>query len=141
MLERITRQFEAVVISIVQVLLMIVITILVLTLIWLFWVGVTQRIGDIHDVAGLQTAAQNAFAGVLLVLLGLEIMQSLETYFVDQRARVELILIIAIIAVGRHIIQLDFEHLDGLQLIGIGTLMLALAGGFFLLRRSVPRKP
>ena len=43
------------------------------------------------------------------------------------------------IAVSRHIIQLDFEHTGGLELIGIGVLVIALAAGYFLVKRNLGR--
>jgi uncharacterized membrane protein (DUF373 family) len=45
------------------------------------------------------------------------------------------ILIVAMIALGRHIILLDVEHLDAMQLLGIGALALALTTGYYLVKR------
>ena len=137
MLERIGAKFETIVVIALQVLLMIVIAIAMFELAWLLYVGITERITNVHNVPDLQRSVQRAFAGVLLVLLGLEIMETLRSFFTEHRVRVELIMIVALIAAGRHIIQLDFEHTDGFRLIGIGALVLALAGGYFLMRRSL----
>ena len=63
-------------------------------------------------------------------------METLKTYFHEHRVRVEVILIVSIIAVGRHIIQVDYEHMSGSQLIGLGGLMLALTGGYFLVTKT-----
>ena len=49
------------------------------------------------------------------------------------------ILVVAIIAVGRHIIQIDFEHTSGAVLAGTATLMLALAASYALIRWSSAR--
>ena len=48
--------------------------------------------------------------------------------------RTEVILVVAMIAVGRHIIQFDFEHASGSVLAGIAMLMLALSASYFLVR-------
>ena len=53
---------------------------------------------------------QRGFGGVLVVLLGLELLDTLKAYFSEHHIRVEVIIVVAMIAVGRHIIQLDFEH-------------------------------
>jgi uncharacterized membrane protein (DUF373 family) len=79
---------------------------------------------------------QRGFGGVLIVLLGLELMETLKTYFSEHHIRVEVILVVAIIAVGRHIIKLDFEHVSASLLFGLSVLMIGLTTGYFLVRRS-----
>jgi len=49
-----------------------------------------------------------------------------------------MIVLVAIIAVGRHITQLDFEHVGGPALAGIAALVLALTAGYWLVK-SAPR--
>lgn len=119
-----------------QLLLMIVITMAVLDLFWLFYVNVADRFREVDSVPDLQFVVQRRFAGVLLVLLGLELLESLKIFFKEHKVRLELILIVAIIAVSRHIIQLDFEHVQGFELIGIGALVIALTAGYFLVKRT-----
>ena len=65
---------------------------------------------QIDSIAELQTAVQDLFAGVLLVVLGLELMDTLRNYFIEHRLRVEFLISVALIAVARHVIQLDYEH-------------------------------
>jgi uncharacterized membrane protein (DUF373 family) len=65
-------------------------------------------------------------------------MAALRTYFSEHSVKVEIILILALIAVGRHIIQLDFEHVDGVLLLGIAVLIIGLAAGLAMLRGLHP---
>jgi len=139
---RVTEAYTRIVLGIVQLLLMVVITLAIAILGWLLWEGVTAKLASIHTVPELQVALQRGFAGVLLVLLGLELMETVRTYLVEHRVRLEVIMIVAIIAVGRHIIQIDFEHTDGVVLLGISALVVALAVGYFLIRKAMsPDKP
>lgn len=133
--QRIGRYFEAIIVSVLQLLLMIVIAIAVVDL-WIILGTVlfSGGLSELKTVPDLQRGLQRSLAGVLLVLLGLEMMEALRTYFSEHRVKVEIILILALIAVGRHIIQLDFEHLDGLMLIGIAVLVIALSVGLVLSR-------
>jgi uncharacterized membrane protein (DUF373 family) len=78
---------------------------------------------------------QRSLAGVLVVVLALELLETLKTYFVDHHIRVEVILVVAIIAVGRHVIQIDFEHTPGIVLLGLSSVILALTSGYFLVRK------
>lgn len=132
--ERFTDGFERGVLVVVQLLLMVLIVLAVGVLAWLLWKGVTANLLTIDSVEEFQKALQRGFAGVLLVLIGLELLETLRAYSHDHHIRLEVVLVVAVIALGRHIIQLDIEHLDGLSLIGIAALMLALMVGYFLAR-------
>jgi uncharacterized membrane protein (DUF373 family) len=79
---------------------------------------------------------QQSFAGVLIVVLGLELLETLKTYFAEHHVRLEVILVVAIIAVGRHVIQIDFEHTPGTVLLGLSSVILALTVGYFLIKRT-----
>ena len=140
--ERISRYFEAIVVGALQLLLMIVIAIAVVDL-WIILATVLldDGLAELRTVPDLQRALQRSLAGVLLVLLGLEMMEALRTYFSEHRVKVEIILVLALIAVGRHIVQLDFEHLDGVMLIGIAILIFALAAGLALFRGTIALRP
>lgn len=147
-MKKISSSFETVIVVLMQLVLMVVIAVAVFELIKLLYLGISAGIVDaggktaleVATVADLQRILQRAFGGVLLVLLGLELLDTLRSYFNEHRIRLEIILIVAIIAVGRHIILLDFEHLEGGALAGIGVLVAALTGGYFLVKRlSVER--
>ncbi len=134
--ERLLRWFEIVIIAALQVLLVMLITMATITLYGLFFQGVRNNFGEIGSAEDLHGVLQRAIGGVLIVLLGLELMETLKTYFSEHHIRVEVILVVAIIAVGRHIIKLDFEHVSALSLFGVSALMIALAAGYFLARWS-----
>jgi uncharacterized membrane protein (DUF373 family) len=72
-----------------------------------------------------------------MVLLGLEMMEALRKYFAEHRVKVEIILILALIAVGRHIILLDFEHVDGIAIIGIAVLVIAVSASLAMIRGTI----
>lgn len=131
-----SERFETLAIAFAQLLLIFVIGVVLLELVWLLVTQTSARIRDIGSVADLQRSTQAAFGGVLLILLGLELLESLRTYFTEHKVRLELILVAATIAVGRHVILIDLEHADGLQLLGVSALVLALTVGCFLTKRS-----
>jgi uncharacterized membrane protein (DUF373 family) len=136
---RIGARFETIVIAIIQVLLMLTIALTVIALVWLLTSRTVARIGAVETLPELQPLVLRAFAGVLLVLLGLELLESLRTFFVEHRVRLEVILIVATIAVGRHIILLDVEHTSGLSLLGVASVVLALTSGYALVKKSQQR--
>lgn len=128
--------FERAIIWFSQGLLVILLAVVVLHTLRLMWVALDSRIFAIADISELQKLAQRGFAAVLLLMLGLELLDSLRTYFTEHRVRLEMILIVAMIALGRHVILLDVEHLDAMQLLGISALALSLTTGYFLVKRS-----
>ena len=134
--ERLLRWFEIVIVTSLQVLLVLLIAMATLTLFALFLEGVRTNIDEIATTEDLHGVLQRGLGGVLIVLLGLELMETLKTYFSEHHIRVEVILVVAIIAVGRHIIKLDFEHASASFLFGLSALSLALTGGYFLVRSS-----
>jgi len=86
--------------------------------------------GQIDSIAELQQAVQELFAGVLLVVLGLELLDTLRNYFIEHRFRVEFLISVALIAVARHIIQLDYEHTSPWLVMAIALLTFSLAASY-----------
>ena len=135
-MERLMRLCERGILYAAQVLLVLVIVAALLQLWYLFAVAIREHVADIDTVPLLTQAVQRAFAGVLLVVLGLELLETLRVYFAHHRVRLEIILVVAIIAVSRHVINLDFDHLSGAEIAGIAALILALTGGYFLVGKT-----
>jgi uncharacterized membrane protein (DUF373 family) len=72
----------------------------------------------------------------LLVLIGLELLETIRTYVEDHRIHVEVIMLVALIAITRKIILLDSGEVDDLSLIGIGFVIIALSGGYYLVKKA-----
>ena len=135
-MELVARWFERGIIFVTQALLMLVILAALVQLWILFAVAIRNHVGDLDTVPLLTEAVQRAFAGVLLIVLGLELLETLRVYFEQHRVRLEIILVVAIIAVARHVINLDFHHLSGAAIAGIAALFLALTAGYYLVKRA-----
>jgi uncharacterized membrane protein (DUF373 family) len=108
---------------------------LILVLLVLREIG--QSWGRIDSIAELQQAVQALFAGVLLVVLGLELLDTLRNYFIEHRFRVEFLISVALIAVARHIIQLDYEHASPGLVASIALLIFGLAASYVGVRALV----
>jgi uncharacterized membrane protein (DUF373 family) len=133
---RVIAKVEVVTILAMELLLMLAVTVATLVLIYLFVTKLVAEAHQIDSVAGLLPAMQTSFAGILSVVLGLELLETLKTYFTEHHVRLEVILVVAIIAIGRHVIQIDFEHTSGLVDLGLAALVLALTLGYFLVKRA-----
>jgi len=134
--EKLIWMFEKATITALQVLIVLAVLVATVMLFVLFAQNLYTRLGDIQSVGDLLPAMQRVFAGALIVLLGLELAETLRTYFAKHEIRVEVILIMAIVAIGRHMIQLDFDHVPPLEIFGLSALMASLTGGYFFVKRA-----
>src|SRR4051794_9961998 len=90
---RLLRGFEISIVVSTGLLLGLTVAIAVVILYVLFVNGLRNNLATIvGSVDGLQSALQNVFGSVLLVLLGLELIESLKVYFAERYIRTEAIL-------------------------------------------------
>jgi uncharacterized membrane protein (DUF373 family) len=138
--ERIARNGEIIVVAVSGLLVLAAVMFASGTLVVLFADGVRANIGSVDTIAELQNGVQRVFAGVLLLMLGLELLETLKAYFTESQIRIEVILIVALIAVARHVMLLDIEHANADVLLGSAALTLALAASYWLVkwRRAGP---
>ena len=82
----------------------------------------------------------NIFGFFLMILIGLELVETLKVYFVDEMVHVEIVFLVAIIAITRKVIILDVKYMEPLNLIGIACIILALSVGYFVLKKALNGK-
>jgi len=76
------------------------------------------------------------FGVFLLVLIGIELLDTIKVYLRENVVHVEVVVLVAIIAIARKVVVLKLEKLDGLVIIGISLLVVALAVAYYLIRKS-----
>ena len=76
------------------------------------------------------------FGFFMMVLIGIELMETVKIYLEEDRVHVEVILIVAVIAISRKIIIMDIKDVGALNLLGIAAIVLALSYGYFLVKRA-----
>jgi len=82
------------------------------------------------------TKLQEMLGFVLLILIGVELLESIKTYLTEKLIHVEVVLMIAIIAVARKVIILNFKETSSDIIIAISLVIIALCLGYYLIRRS-----
>lgn len=133
---RTISKFERITLWAMQLLLILSVATAAIVLFLIFAKDLIAETSKIETVSDLLPAMQQSFAGILIVVLGLELLETLKTYFTERHVRVEVILVVAIIAIGRHVIKTDFEHTSGTVLLGLAALIVALVLGYFLVKRA-----
>lgn len=81
-------------------------------------------------------ALMDLFSLFLLVLIGIELLDTIKVYFKQNVVHVEVVILVAIIAIARKVIVMDFEKYSGLEIIGIGFIVLTLTLGYYLVKKS-----
>ena len=76
------------------------------------------------------------FGFFFIILIGFELIESVEMYFRDNVVHAEVVLLVAVIAVSRKVILLDLDKYDPLAIVGLGVIIVALGGCYYLIKRS-----
>jgi uncharacterized membrane protein (DUF373 family) len=92
-----------------------------------------EAVGDLFARVML---LRDVFSGFLLILIGIELMKTIAMYLLSHEMHVEVVFTVAIIGIARHAIDLDLEHLDPLQIIGLSALLIALSLGYYFFRKA-----
>jgi uncharacterized membrane protein (DUF373 family) len=130
------EKFEEIVVAVLALLLVVIIGVILAVVISLFASKLWAVSTSIDNIAELQKTALRSFSGILLVLLGLELLDTVKVYFREHTMRVEVILLVGLIAMGRHVLEIDLHHIEPLILFGFSGLLLALAVSYYLVKRS-----
>ena len=79
------------------------------------------------------------FGFFLMVLIGLELLETIKAYLEDDRVHAEVVFLVALVAVSRKVIILDYREMSPNLLFGMSALIIALGVGYFLVRYALAR--
>ncbi|MGA2122171.1 MAG: phosphate-starvation-inducible PsiE family protein [Methanoregula sp.] len=125
------RIYAALMIMLIVVLLAAILDLI--TLVFQALVTVSPAVVDTHEMIVL-------LGGFLLVLIGVELLDTIKVYFHENAIHVEIVVLLAIIAVARKVILIDpttvsaFEY--GFELMSIGVIVVGLSAGYFLIKKA-----
>jgi uncharacterized membrane protein (DUF373 family) len=85
-----------------------------------------EKMDVLHDV----------FAQFLLILIGIELMKTISMYLEDSVVHVEVVFEVAMIAVARHAIDMDYGKADPLAIAAMALLMVGLTLGYFYYKKT-----
>lgn len=131
---KIIRYFETyqrllyIILLVFLALVLIFATINLIELVIRFLIDETQYVLESQELSQI-------FGYFLLVLIGIEFLDSILTYLRDNVMHVEVIVMVAIIAVARKVILFD-EGAVNIDIFGTAALILALGVAYYLIRRS-----
>jgi len=81
------------------------------------------------------------FGFFMLVLIGLELLETIVAYLEEEALHVEVVFLVAMVAVSRKIVILDYKETQPELLLGIAAIILSLSVGYFCVKRAlaIPR--
>lgn len=82
----------------------------------------------------------NLFGLFLVILLGLELLETAKAYLQDDTIHAEVVLIVAIIAIARKVIIMDWKATPPLVMFGLAALIVSLAASYRLIMQLLRRK-
>jgi uncharacterized membrane protein (DUF373 family) len=84
------------------------------------------------------------FGYFLLVLIGVELLTTVAAYINEKVIHVEVVILIAIIAIAREVILMDPTNTEAVNMFGIAAIIFALCSGYYFLKKgglAGPQKP
>ncbi len=108
--------------------------VLFLSIIELGWILVKDIVTEPMFILEISEMLE-IFGLFLLVLIGIELLDSIKTYITENVIHVEVVLIVAMIAIARKVIILDIDKYSSLTFIGIASLILALSVAYYLIKK------
>jgi uncharacterized membrane protein (DUF373 family) len=132
----IVNKFEKGVYAVLMALLMVVIVVSVIDLaliLYKSW-GATR-------LYMLETSVIITILGAfLLVLICIELLDTIKAYFYENTIHVEIVILLAIIAISRKVILLDPTGMSGIEfgveMMGLGVIVIWLAAGYYFLKKA-----
>lgn len=131
------NKFENIVVTSLMVMMGIVVFLATVELGWILIKDIIKppilllEIEDLLELFGL----------FLLVLIGVELFETIQTYYMERVIRVEVVVTVAIIAIARKVIILDYKTLSSFTLLDVGVVILALALAYYLIKKAGHGQP
>ena len=132
----IVNKFEKVIYALLMILLMAVLIAAVVELGWLMITSLIQTtpwLLETHEMIAV-------LGGFLLVLIGVELLDTIKAYFRENTIHVEIVVLLAIIAIARKVILLDPSSMNGYELgvemMGTGVIVVGLTAGYYLIKKA-----
>lgn len=128
------KKFDRIIIIILISMMSLVVTLSILELGWTIIKDIIDNYSGPLNFMVLDNLL-TIFGLFLLILIGVELLETMKIYLKDDVVHVEVILLVAIIAVARKAVVLDLEKVDGITIISLGVIIIALAIGYFIIKR------
>ena len=139
MFMKFVTKFERFIYGALIVMLMVVLVFAVGELAWLLVTNLTNTSPNLTNTPPLlleNYELTNILGAFLLVLIAVELLDTMLEYFRENAIHVEIVVLLSIIAIARKVILLEPSTTNGLELIGIGVIIIGLSAAYFLIKKA-----
>lgn len=126
------RKFEKIMYVVLIILLGGVILFSIAELVWILWEGLMVTTKFRLENKELL----NVFGFFLLVVIGIELLDTLKAYLRENVIHVEIVILVAVIAIARKVIIIDPEFVDGVFMAGMGVIIIGLGIAYYLIKKA-----
>jgi uncharacterized membrane protein (DUF373 family) len=125
-------QFQKAILTVLTALMSLVVLLATLELIYIMAIDILSPPIILLEINELLSI----FGYFLLILIGVELLETFRIYLREHAINVQVVFLVAIIAIARKVIILEFDKTQDLTLIGIGFIIVSLASAYYLVKKS-----
>ncbi|WCT14947.1 phosphate-starvation-inducible PsiE family protein [Mucilaginibacter jinjuensis] len=103
----------------------------------LLFSGIISGIENSFSKNHILTQLHRVFGGFLSVLIGIELLHTIKMYLREDVVHVEIVILVALIGVSRHVIDLDVEHIEPLNIACVSSIIIALSTSYYLIKNGM----
>ena len=125
-------QFQKAILTVLIALMSLVVVLATLELIYVLAIDILSPpilLLEINELLSI-------FGYFLLILIGVELLETFRIYLQEHAINVQVVFLVAIIAIARKVIILEFDKTRDLTLIGMGFVIISLASAYYLVKKS-----
>jgi uncharacterized membrane protein (DUF373 family) len=135
-MQRILDKFERAVVLTLMVFMMVAVLVATIEVGVILWSQMVEPPVMLLDVKEMM----EVFGFILMVIIGLELLETIKAYLDKRVIHVEVVLLVALVAVARKVIILDYKDVAPEMLLSVAALVISLSAGFFVVRRALDGK-
>jgi uncharacterized membrane protein (DUF373 family) len=125
-------RLKRVLVVVITIMMGVVLLLAVIDLAWVLGKDIVSPPLFFLDIAELL----EVFGLFLLVLIGIELFETMEIYVRENVVHTEVVFAVALIAVARKVIILDIKKIGSMTLLGLAAVILALSVGYYLIKKT-----
>ena len=124
--------FQKAILTVLTVLMGLVVLLATLELIYILAIDILSPplvFLDINEILSI-------FGYFLLILIGIELLETFRIYLQEHAINVQVVFLVALIAIARKVIILEVKDIQALTLVGIGVVIFSLTAAYYLVKKS-----
>lgn len=129
--ERFLKLFERIIVGSLIIMMVVVIFLSTIALGRILVLDIITPPNFLLDISELL----DMFGFFMLILIGVELLETIRAYLNDHVVHVEIVLEVALIAVARKVVIIDVKEYSAESLLAIAAIVLSLAGAYYLQKR------